>query len=144
MTKSTAESVDEYLKEVPEERREALSDLRARIKRRAPNAEESIQYGMPTCSSGGPLFSLASQRQHMALYVDPELLDAYRRRIPDRPARFLVLDGWLGVVYIGGSPVLQECECSGQVKRLMSELQAEGSAHVVGRGRGARWMWPGQ
>jgi ATP-dependent DNA helicase RecG len=31
----------------------------------------------------------------------------------------------------------------GQVKRLMAQLQAEGSAQLIGRGRGGRWQRPG-
>lgn len=79
--KSTAETVDEYLQEIPEERREALSALRARIKRLAPDAKESMQYGMPTYSMGEFLFGLASQKQYLSLYVDPTLLEAYRPRL---------------------------------------------------------------
>jgi len=81
MMRSTAETVDEYLKEIPEERREALSDLRARIKRLAPEAEERMQYGMPTYAMGDILFCVASQKQYMSLYVDPMLLDTYRPRL---------------------------------------------------------------
>jgi ATP-dependent DNA helicase RecG len=50
-----------------------------------------------------------------------------------------------------GQPGLSNAEVRGltrydrdQVKRLMSELQAEGNAQVFGRGRGARWRWMGQ
>lgn len=79
--RSTAKTVDEYLQEIPEERREAVSDLRARIKRLAPEAEESIQYGMPTWSMGDILFCVASQKQYVSLYVDPTLLEAYRPKL---------------------------------------------------------------
>jgi len=36
--KSTAASVDEYLEEIPAERKDALSELRGRLKRIAPDA----------------------------------------------------------------------------------------------------------
>ncbi|HEY2675913.1 MAG TPA: DUF1801 domain-containing protein [Steroidobacteraceae bacterium] len=39
--------IDDYLKSVPEERRQALEDLRAKIRSVVPNAEECISYRMP-------------------------------------------------------------------------------------------------
>ena len=79
--KSTAASVDEYLEEIPAERKDALSELRGRLKRIAPDAEESMRYGMPIYSLDGFLFGIASQKQYMSLYVDAELLDTYRPRL---------------------------------------------------------------
>lgn len=39
--------IDEYLRTVPEDRRGALEDLRAKIRSVVPDAEECISYGMP-------------------------------------------------------------------------------------------------
>ncbi len=40
-------SVDEYLARLPQERRAVMEQLRAAIKAGAPEAEETIAYGMP-------------------------------------------------------------------------------------------------
>ena len=40
-------TIDDYLKSVPEDRRSALKDLRAKIRSIVPNAEECISYGFP-------------------------------------------------------------------------------------------------
>ncbi|MFT3840657.1 MAG: DUF1801 domain-containing protein [Myxococcaceae bacterium] len=45
-------SIDGYLRTVPEDRREALEDLRAKIHAAAPGAEECISYNMPAFRVG--------------------------------------------------------------------------------------------
>jgi uncharacterized protein YdhG (YjbR/CyaY superfamily) len=42
-----ATPIDDYLRRVPEDRRGALEDLRAKIRSVVPGAEECISYGMP-------------------------------------------------------------------------------------------------
>lgn len=98
---SAARTVDEYLAELPVERRSALATLRELILRRLPPGyEESMQHGMinygiplsryPDTYNGKPLglAALASQKQYMSLYLmavyaDPakerQLVDAFRR-----------------------------------------------------------------
>jgi uncharacterized protein YdhG (YjbR/CyaY superfamily) len=67
---SAAKTVPAYLKQLPADRRQALSILRKMIKQVAPDAKESMQYGMPMyVIVDCPLFSLASQKHHLALYV---------------------------------------------------------------------------
>ena len=79
--KSDAPTVPAYLEELAEERQPTLSRLRALIRKVAPEAEESMAYGMPTYALKGPLYAFASQKQYMALYVhDREVMDAYRPR----------------------------------------------------------------
>jgi uncharacterized protein YdhG (YjbR/CyaY superfamily) len=42
-----ASPIDDYLRGVPEDRRSALEDLRAKIRSVVPDSEECIRYGMP-------------------------------------------------------------------------------------------------
>jgi uncharacterized protein YdhG (YjbR/CyaY superfamily) len=63
---SKATTISEYLKELPPDRRAALSKLRALIHRVAPKTVETMQYGLPAF---GDLCALASQKNYMALYV---------------------------------------------------------------------------
>lgn len=74
--KSDAATVDDYLAEVPEDRRQALATLRDLINQVAPDAHEQMKYGHPHWDLEGPLFSLASQKRHMSLYVDDDPLMA--------------------------------------------------------------------
>jgi hypothetical protein len=82
---SKASTVEEYLEELSEERREAIQAIRQAILKNLPRGyEEGMQYGMigyfvphslyPAgyhCDPKQPLpfASLASQKNHMALYI---------------------------------------------------------------------------
>lgn len=78
--KSKATSVAAYLDELPDDRRQALTKLRALVRKQAPGASEEIQYGMPSYIMNGELLcALASQKAHLALYVcDSEVVEAHR------------------------------------------------------------------
>jgi uncharacterized protein YdhG (YjbR/CyaY superfamily) len=80
--RSEAETVEEYLAELPEDRREALTELRAAIVENLPDGVvETMNWGMisyeipleiePDTYNGKPLSyaGLASQKQHMAVYL---------------------------------------------------------------------------
>jgi uncharacterized protein YdhG (YjbR/CyaY superfamily) len=51
--KRNHESIDGYLKGVPEDRRRALKDLRKKIRSVIPDAEECISYRMPAFRVNG-------------------------------------------------------------------------------------------
>jgi uncharacterized protein YdhG (YjbR/CyaY superfamily) len=78
---SKAATVKEYLDELPEDRRKALSKLRTLIRKAAPGAKEGMQYGMIGYTMGPMLCALASQKGYMALYVGGEALEAHRARL---------------------------------------------------------------
>ncbi len=78
-------SIDSYLETMPTEARERLEQIRALIHECAPDAIETIKYGMPTFTlGGGNLFHFAGWKKHVSLYPStPEMeeaiegLDAY-------------------------------------------------------------------
>ncbi len=94
--RSDATTVEDYLAELPDDRREAIEDVRAVILANLPEGfVESMNWGMiayevplevfPETYNGQPLMyaALASQKRHMAVYLsaiyaDPEL-DAWFR-----------------------------------------------------------------
>jgi uncharacterized protein YdhG (YjbR/CyaY superfamily) len=62
-------SVEEYLAALPAERRRAMETLRAAIRAAAPDAVESIAYGMPAFRLGGRfLVSFAAYKHHYSLF----------------------------------------------------------------------------
>ena len=61
-------SVDEYIEDAPENVREELISLRKLIKKTAPDADESISYGMPGYKLNGPLVYFAAWKDHFSLY----------------------------------------------------------------------------
>jgi hypothetical protein len=83
MVSSKAKTVAEYLKELPEDRRKAISTVRKVIKQNLPKGfEEGMLYGMigyyiplkdyPETYNGQPLglAGLASQKNYMTIYLN--------------------------------------------------------------------------
>ena len=78
MTKKTQE-VDNYLEELDPQRRDALTQVRSLILDTVPDAEESMQYKMPTYGyREAILAAFASQKRYMSLYMEPRIVDRYR------------------------------------------------------------------
>ena len=61
--------VDGYLAAAPEAVRPLLAQLRQAIRKAAPEAEESISYGMPSYAHRGRLVYFAAWKKHVALYA---------------------------------------------------------------------------
>lgn len=96
MVSSRAETVDEYLAELPDDRRDAIAEVRDVILENLPDGfVEAMNWGMisyevplerhPDTYNGKPLMyaALASQKNHMAvyltsIYVDGETEDRFR------------------------------------------------------------------
>lgn len=80
--RSEATTVDDYLAELPPDRRAALSRLRQILGEAAPEALESMKYGHPHWTLAGPLFALAAQKHFLALYVaEHDLVASARPRL---------------------------------------------------------------
>jgi hypothetical protein len=95
---TTATTVDEYIASLPEDRRAAITAVRDVVRRNLPPGyEEGMQFGMigyyvplsrlPETYNGQPLSlaALASQKRHMALYLNsvygnPETERWFRKR----------------------------------------------------------------
>lgn len=66
---NAAADVDAYLMGLPEEIRATLVEVRRLVRTIAPDAAESISYGMPTYKVGGrPLIYFGAAKKHWALY----------------------------------------------------------------------------
>ena len=89
---SNAKTVEEYLDQLPEERRRAIDEVRRTILNNLPEGyEEVMNWGMityqvpleryPDTYNGKPLMyaALASQARHMALYLSAIYMDATER-----------------------------------------------------------------
>lgn len=102
---STAATPKEYIENLPEERKEAVSKLREQIRKNLPAGfDETMGYGMlgyvvsfsvyPDgyhCDTSKPLpfMNLASQKNfvalyHMGIYADPELLEWFKTEYAKR------------------------------------------------------------
>ena len=67
-------SVEEYMASLPDDRRIALDELRRTISAAAPEATETIAYGMPAYRSHGGQFlvSFAAYKHHYSLFPASE------------------------------------------------------------------------
>ena len=65
-------STDEYTSSFPEETQILLQEVRETIKNAAPNANESISYGMPAYKLNGKvLVYFAGYKNHIGFYATP-------------------------------------------------------------------------
>ncbi|MET9216113.1 MULTISPECIES: iron chaperone [unclassified Nocardia] len=85
MVQSAAPDVDTYLAELPDERRAALTRLRALCLAELPGFTEVMAYGMPAYERGGVgEIAFASQKQYISFYL---LRSDIRAAFADRLAR---------------------------------------------------------
>ena len=69
MNSTKPTTIDEYLASLPDDARTTLSAMRAMVRAAAPDAVESISYGIPTFKhKGRPLFYMAALKHHCAVY----------------------------------------------------------------------------
>lgn len=75
-------TAEEYIKQVPEERREAIETLRKLILNAAPGVIESFRYKMPTyIYKDEMLAAIASQKHYMSLYMDTDIVEAHQDQL---------------------------------------------------------------
>ena len=77
-------TIDEYITAFPPDVRDRLSELRATIRREAPQAEERISYRIPTFFLNGNLVHFAAFAHHVGFYPGPTGIAAFQ----DTLARF--------------------------------------------------------
>ncbi|MET8825324.1 DUF1801 domain-containing protein [Streptomyces sp. NPDC004610] len=86
MVRSTAETVDAYLDgldEARDDRRAALTRLRALCRAELTGFREVMAYGMPAYERDGVAeIAFAAQRQYLSLYLmRPDVRDAFAERL---------------------------------------------------------------
>ncbi|WP_327358283.1 iron chaperone [Streptomyces sp. NBC_01304] len=70
MVQSEAKSVDDYLAEVPEARRDALTRLRKLCRAELKGFDEVMAYGMPAYERAGVAeIAFAGQKQYISFYL---------------------------------------------------------------------------
>ena len=76
-----AKDVDEYIANASQEVRGKLQEIRAVIKKAAPNAEERISYGMPYYGYKGRLVYFRLAKNHIGLYVPPPVIEEHEKEL---------------------------------------------------------------
>ena len=61
-------NIDEYIALYPNDVKELLEQVRETIRKAAPNATETINYGIPTFQLNGNLVHFAAYKKHIGFY----------------------------------------------------------------------------
>lgn len=75
------ESVEDYIDSFPSERQSILEKVRQCIKQAAPEAIETISYGMPTYKQKRVLVHFGAQKTHLGFYPKPSGIEAFKEEL---------------------------------------------------------------
>ena len=82
-SKSTYNSVDEYIALFPYEIQQILQKLRKTIKESAPEAQEKISYNMPAYKINRNLVYFAVCKNHIGFYPTPSAIVAFEKELSE-------------------------------------------------------------
>jgi uncharacterized protein YdhG (YjbR/CyaY superfamily) len=81
-SRSTANSIDEYIADFPPETQAVLAEMRMLIATSAPEATECISYAIPTFDlNGRHLVHFAGYEKHLGFYPTSSGIEAFREAI---------------------------------------------------------------
>ncbi|MEW6401212.1 MAG: DUF1801 domain-containing protein [Chloroflexota bacterium] len=73
--------MDEYIHTFPKETQQILNELRQVIQETAPEAEETINYQIPTFALHGNLVHFAAFKGHIGFYPTPSGIEAFKKEL---------------------------------------------------------------
>lgn len=76
-------TIDEYIASFPIHTQKLLQKIRATIKKAAPQAEETINYAMPTFKLNGNLVHFAGYKNHIGFYPAPSAITAFKDELSE-------------------------------------------------------------
>jgi uncharacterized protein YdhG (YjbR/CyaY superfamily) len=76
--KTGPKDIDEYIAGFPKEIREILEKIRTTIRKAAPDAEETINYQIPTFTLKGNLVHFAAFTKHIGFYPAPTGIEKFK------------------------------------------------------------------
>jgi len=74
-------TMDEYINTFPKDVQRILNELRQTIKEVAPEAEETINYQIPTFTLHGNLVHFAAFENHIGFYPTPSGMEAFKQEL---------------------------------------------------------------
>jgi len=83
MTKLKPSTVTEYIDSAPTEAREKLNEIRAILKKAAPNATETIKWGTPVFEEKRILFSFSAFKSHLNFMPTHPALEQFKDELAD-------------------------------------------------------------
>lgn len=79
--KKRPENITEYIEAAPREARQKLHKMRACINAAAPEAKESLKWGMPAFSYQRILVTFAVFKHHIGFYPTPPVVKAFAKSL---------------------------------------------------------------
>ena len=77
-SKTSPTTIDDYIAGFPADVQKILKQIRSRIKKVAPDAEEAIKYQIPTFVLNGNLVHFAAFKNHIGFYPTPSGIEAFK------------------------------------------------------------------
>ena len=77
----TVVTVDDYITTYPKEVQAVLQKLRQTIKTAAPQATETIGYGIPTYKLNGNLVHFGAYKNHIGFYPAPRGIEVFKKEL---------------------------------------------------------------
>lgn len=74
-------TIDDYIAQEPVHNRQLLENIRAAIRKAAPEATEKISYQMPTFYLKGNLVHFAFYKNHVGFYPSPSGIEAFKEEL---------------------------------------------------------------
>ena len=75
------QNIDEYIAGFPQDVQEILEKIRMTIRKAAPDAEEIINYGIPTFTLNGNLVHFAGFKNHIGFYPTPSGIEKFKNEL---------------------------------------------------------------
>ena len=79
--KTIPKDIDEYIASFPKDIQEILGKLRRTIRKAAPDAEEIINYQIPTFTLKGNLVHFAAFKKHIGFYPAPTGIEVFKKEL---------------------------------------------------------------
>ena len=83
ITNGVPATVDEYIATFPLDVQDILKQVRATIKKAAPDAEETIKYRIPTFVLNENLVHFAALQNHIGFYPTPSGIEEYKPELAE-------------------------------------------------------------
>jgi uncharacterized protein YdhG (YjbR/CyaY superfamily) len=80
-TSQSPRDIDEYIANFPTDTQAILQKIRQIIKTAAPDAQETINYQMPTFTLNGNLVHFAAFEKHIGFYPTPSGIEKFKKDI---------------------------------------------------------------
>jgi len=81
MQKNTFVTIDEYINAFEGEVKSILQKIRKTVREVAPEAIESINYGIPTFKQSGNQVHFAAYKNHIGFYPSPSGMEEFKKEV---------------------------------------------------------------